>query len=180
MAGGVSVEMSRFSSGAREPSPSLDDALAAYAIDTPAGMKTYLDRAAVAPTEAGECPKILTALARVARLTEAGVSWTTSRMHIEVSALSGRSIIDVYVEQDGARERMMPGVLVDLSISEIERAVGAHSVEILPLRRSHAAEVGLVLITHDDRDLHERTTRPVPVAGPYEAPTKSGKHKKQR
>ena len=172
--------MSRSTSGAREPSPSLDDALAAYAIDSPAGMKTYLDRAAGAPIVAGECPKILTALARVARLTEAGVSWTTRRMHIEIGALSGRSIIDVYVEQEGTRERMMPGVLVDLSIAELEHAIGAHAIEILPLRRSRVAEIGLVLVTYDDGNLHERTTRPIPAGGPHEPPTKSGKHKKQR
>lgn len=166
-------------SGAREPSPSLDDALAAYSIDSHAGMKAYLDRAAETQVPAGECPRVLMALARVARLTEAGCTWMTGSLWVEISPLAGRSIIDVYVDQEGSqRERMMPGVLVELSLAVIEHAVGAHSVEILPLRRSRK-ESALVLIPRDDSDIHQRTTRPIPAVGPYEPPTKSGKHKKQ-
>lgn len=143
-------------------------------------MKAYLDRAAEAPVAAGECPKVLTALARVARLTDAGCTWIAGDLWVELSALPGRAIIDVYVEQQGsARERMMPGVLVDMTLSDLECAIAIHAVEILPLRRSHRAG-GVALVSRDDSNVHERPTKPVPAStfSPHESPTKSGKHKK--
>lgn len=143
-------------------------------------MKAYLDRAAETPVDQGECPRVLTALARIARLTDAGCTWMTGDLWVELSALPGRSIIDVYVEQQGsARERMMPGVLVDMSLDDLECAIAVHAVEILPLRRSQRAG-GVALVSRDDSNVHERPTKPVPppTFSPYETPTKSGKHKK--
>ncbi len=145
----------------------------AVSIDSPAELIAYLERIGRDPHAPGECPAILLALARVARLVDAGCTWMTGRLHIELSALPERTVIDVFVEQGPVRERMIPGVVVDVPIGELERGLVSYAMELLPLRRAQGAGP-MVLVAGED-DPHERPTKPVPR---YEENIVTGRYKR--